>query len=372
MSQIKLKSGDINIGEPIAWNCFDRAGVLLLRNGQIIESAKQLEMLMNRGIFYNDEVCEPVRQHVVSAFDLLNEVHQKLRALYAEMTAIENNLRYDILLLCEKIQQVCGQDTDAAIGNILLNTEYKYVVRHPVNVAIVCEIIAKSVKWTHQERLPLLAAALTMNIGMIRTQEILYYQKGKLSDDQKQDIFNHPRHSMEILMQAGVADKIWLKGVAHHHEAIDGSGYPLCMKGNLIPLCAKIVSVADHYCAAISSRAYRRSLTSQESMKDVYLSAGQKTDPEIANVCVRALGVYPPGTVVKLVNDEIAVVIRRGEKAHTPVVRCVINANQECLFQNPVARDSSKEEFFIKEIADIKDKVKIDLQLLWGYRKMQG
>jgi len=81
-----------------------------------------------------------------------------------------------------------------------------------------------------------------------------------------------------------------------------------------------------------------------------------------------ALGVYPPGTIVKLANDEIAVVTHRGEKAHTPIVQCVFKSNKESLFLNPIERDCSKDEFAIKEIiCDEQGKMKFDLHLLWGY-----
>ena len=372
MDNIKLTPEDINLGEPIAWNCFDQDGILLLRSGQIIESAKQLETLMKRGLFHHEKPdCIPLPKPIVSTVDLLNEIQQELNKLFIRIAGgTEEKFHHNVLRMCEKIQQACQQDADATIGNIFLNKEYKYIIRHPVNVAVVCEIVSENLKWTKQERLPLLAAALTMNIGMLKTQEILYYQKGKLTDEQKQAIIKHPERGVDILSQSGVVDTVWLKGVAHHHEAMNGGGYPIGIKGNLIPLCAKIISVGDHYCAGVSSRAYRRSLTSQESMKDVYLSAGQKTDPDIVNLCVRSLGVYPPGTIVKLANDEIAVVTHRGEKAHTPIVQCVFKSNKESMFLNPIERDCSKDEFAIREIiGDEQEKMKFDLHLLWGDSK---
>jgi HD-GYP domain-containing protein (c-di-GMP phosphodiesterase class II) len=183
MEHVKIKSGDIIIGKPIPWNCYDKDGILLLRKGQVIESNNQLVTLLNRGLFYLEKQNESQSSQtslsiIQSPFELLNEIQYELEMLFYKIVeGTVDNFNDNVLLLCEKIQQSCNQDEDATIGNIFLCKEYKYTIRHPVNVAVVCNIISKQLKWIEQERLPLLAAAITMNIGMLNLQDKLYSQK---------------------------------------------------------------------------------------------------------------------------------------------------------------------------------------------------
>lgn len=374
MEYIKVKDVDIIVGEPISWNCFDKDGILLLRKGQIIESRRQLETLLNRGLFHLEKqsnIQSNQEHHSITQppFELLNEIQHEIEILFDKIgKGTIGNLNDNVLQLCEIIQQSCDKDEDATIGNIFMCKEYKYTVRHPVNVAVVCEIVSKQLKWTEQERLSLLAAALTMNIGILNLQDKLCSQKNPLTDEQKRAIHEHPEHGVEILSQAGISDKNWLEGVLYHHEVIDGSGYPSGLRGYAIPMCARIIAVGDQYCAGVSSRSYRRSLTAQESMKGIYLSTGKKTDQDIVNLCVRLLGVYPPGTFVRLANGELAVVTHRGEKAHTPIVHSITKSNNRDTFLRPIKRDCSKDEFSIVEIINAEEeKININPYQLWGY-----
>jgi len=370
----KINAADIIIGQPIEWDCFDSNGILLLQKGQIIESMIQLSALLDRGLFYHKKKDEgqssrPAVARIQSPFDLLNEMQNELAAMFTTVTeSTGDNFRDTVLQLCGKIQQACEQDADASIGNIFLNNEYEYTIRHPVNVAIICELIAQKLTWVKDERLQLLAAALTMNIGMLKIQETLHHQKEKKTDEQARLIHEHPERGAKMLSQAGVSNKVWIEGVLYHHEAMDGSGYAAGLSADMIPPCARIISFGDQYCAAVSSRSYRRSLTSQESMRDIYLKAGQKTDKDIANLCVRLLGVYPPGTFVKLANGEIAVVTHRGEKAHAPIARSVVRSNKKDISMKPVQRDCSTEEYAIQGMAYEEQKMTgINPNQLWGY-----
>jgi HD-GYP domain-containing protein (c-di-GMP phosphodiesterase class II) len=373
-NNVQLKAEDIIIGAPISWDCFDKAGILLLRKGQIIESSKQLAMLVSRGLFHSgnlsDEQTDASGVHKVrSPFELLREVQSKLDASFSKVSeGTFYRLQPDILYLCDKIQQSCAQDADASIGSIFLNNDHKYIIRHPVNVAVVCEILSQHLKWSKQERVPLLAAALTMNISILNLQEKLSYQQGRLNNEQQQSIREHPEGALKLLTQAGVGNTVWREGVLYHHEAIDGSGYPSGLSGQEIPLYARIISVGDRYCAGVSNRPYRRSLSCKQSMKDMFLNAGQIKDQEIVRLCVKSLGIYPPGTFVKLANGEIAVVTHRGEKAHAPIVHSVLKSNKNDRFTNPKKRDCSEDEYAIVETAcDEQDKISINPDQLWGY-----
>jgi hypothetical protein len=102
-------------------------------------------------------------------------------------------------------------------------------------------------------------------------------------------------------------------------------------------------------------------------MQEIYLSRGNHVETDLVNMCVKLIGIYPPGIFVRLANGEIAVVTHRGEKAHIPVVHSVVQANGK-VFLEPCKRDCSTDEHAIKEvITDEKEKIAINRCQVWGH-----
>jgi HD-GYP domain-containing protein (c-di-GMP phosphodiesterase class II) len=358
MSNIELErvsEGDIVIGEPLPRNSYDQNGKLLLRKGYIVESESQLTTIIERGLYQNiheipDEGDDQCITETPPVLDLLETVCDNLEFAFNEIRGGDvKSFLVMTINLCKVLEQACNEDMDTAIGHIFMDKEHAYTVRHPIHVAIICQLMAKQLKMPDKERMPLLAAALTANIAMIDLQEELYHQTSPLTDDQRRQISEHPERGAEILRKAGVTNDMWIKGVLHHHEAMDGSGYPHGLGNYSIPPISRIIAVADIYCAAISKRAYKTSLSSVEVMREIFLSADKRIESKIANMCVKMIGIYPPGTYVRLSNKEIGVVRHRGTKAHLPVVQCIAEEDG-ARYASPVLRDCSDEGLEILEI----------------------
>lgn len=80
-----------------------------------------------------------------------------------------------------------------------LSRGYTYTVVHPVHTAILCELLGKRLELDGSERASIIAAALTMNLGMLELQDVLFAQKTPLTDSQKKEIFLHPSRSVDLL-----------------------------------------------------------------------------------------------------------------------------------------------------------------------------
>jgi len=117
-----------------------------------------------------------------------------------------------------------------------------------------------------------------------------------------------------------VLDPVWLETVEQHHERPDGSGYPNGLMRGAIRGAARILAIADAWCAMFISKAYREPAQVSEAMDR--LRAGN--DPEAASLLERAVGLYPPGAVVKLSNGETAIVIERGDGERDPRLMAVM------------------------------------------------
>ncbi|MFC2067761.1 diguanylate cyclase [Chloroflexota bacterium] len=127
------------------------------------------------------------------------------------------------------------------------------------------------------------AAALLHDIGKIGVPDSILNKDGALTEEEWKPIKVHPEAGVEILRH--VIDLVnCLPGILHHHERYDGRGYPSGLKGDNIPLEARILAVTDAYDAITSLRSYHKQLPSQEALDELKRHAGTQFDPEIVRV----------------------------------------------------------------------------------------
>ncbi|MBI5588009.1 MAG: HD domain-containing protein [Deltaproteobacteria bacterium] len=367
MELIRLCKSDITIGEPIRWDVFDKNRRLLINKGYIVVSERQLAFLISRGIFRKDIGEDLFLQEdgAESPFRLIHSVERIIGRLF---DGIETAKELDaVLIACGMLRRACDIDTDAALATLFIGKETRYSITHPIYTALFCEVMSRALDLPEEDRTPLLAAALTMNIAMISLQDELYAQQAPPRHEQKQWIRTHPERGVAMLRNMGVADRKWLEGVLNHHESIDGTGYPRGLKGDEVPMFPRIISIGDFYCAMISGRKYRSPLSADMAMKEIYLNCNNRVGEKLAHLTIKKMGIYPPGSFVKLVNGEIAIVTRRGEKAHCPIVHSIMRANGKRL-SPPAPRDCSLKEFTIAENVHKADiRTEIDIKGLWGF-----
>jgi HD-GYP domain-containing protein (c-di-GMP phosphodiesterase class II) len=276
----------------------------------------------------------------------LNETRARLASLVLPEPA-PDAFCTRLLELAQQVQRACETDSDAALASVLLSRWLPYSVRQCCNSAVICEVLWRQLEWPPEKRLPGLAAALTMNLSILQLQDTLYHQEQPLDHQQKSAILAHPRGAVGLLERLGVDDPVWLNAVAQHHEALDGSGYPARLSGDGIGTEARVLAMADKYCAMIAERGYRQGRPADAALRQMLVSHGTGLDTELAARLVRAVGIYPPGSAVELNNGEIGVVVKRTLDARHPVVRIVISADGRDLREFP-KRLTSKVPFGVK------------------------
>ena len=141
-------------------------------------------------------------------------------------------------------------------------------------------------------------AAPLHDVGKIALPDSILLKQGSLSDDEKKKMREHTTIGASILSGSRfpmmrIAEEIAL----HHHECWDGSGYPDGLKGDQIPLVARIVSVIDVFDSLTHWRVYKRAWTTDEALDEIQRLAGSKFDPEVAEVFLRMHGRNPPEEV---------------------------------------------------------------------------
>ena len=380
MEKQTLAQRDIPLGEAINWDIFDREGRLLLKKGMRLRSAQQISRLLKHGAFrWKDAEVEntPVEEaaaeinDVLSPFDNIEQVSRTLAQLIHRIihTVADPNARIEEKTreATEQLISLCEYDLDATLGAIHLGHEFSYTITHPINTAILCFIVAGQLELDPRRRLSLMAAALTANIGMFSLQNTLLDQEGPLTPEQRKQIEKHPLRSAVLLKHWGVRDRLWLEIVLQHHEQKDGSGYPRKLKDEAFIREARILGLADRYHALLSPRKHRRGLSPTEALSKLFRDRGKEVDEEITLAFIRELGIYPPGTTVRLKNGDTSIVTRRGEDRMKPLVKSVVN-DRGIFYPEPVSRDSAKGLTEITGMCRPIANYEPDFKDLWDYK----
>jgi HD-GYP domain-containing protein (c-di-GMP phosphodiesterase class II) len=357
-----------------------------LRRGHVVESEQQLERLIQSGR-YDPESSDAAAQRgaarsgrVVQEFSRLpSQLARSRVSIFERLTDVSHALE-DVLLLqppapdfeatlrlaAASVRESCSLDSDAALAHIMISGEHRYSLRHSTNVAILTSLLLARVNHEAEKAVPTIAAALTMNLSIFDLQDTLVRQQDPLTPEQRTALRLHAAESAKLLRSYAIQDPVWLHAVEQHHEARDGSGYPVGLKEPAISREAQIVSVADRYCSLVSQRTYRPALSPRRAIKELHERAGSAIEPGLIAALIATVGLFPPGAYVRLANGETAIVVRRLLDPRHPVVYA-LHQDTTAPYESPKKRLTASHRDF--EIAsDVKPeavRVKIEPDQLW-------
>ena len=233
----------------------------------------------------------------------------KLREFYAQVQA---GNRPRLQAVTDLAGRVIDEVDDEAYPELLqpLSPDATGIIAaHASNVAHVVAFLASvDPVWRHH-RLSLVIAALFMDVGMLRTAPGVLTSPHALTLDERAAVERHPIESGLIAERVQGLDATIARAIAAHHERLDGSGYPSGLRGDEIPVPARLLAAADVYVAMRSQRAYRGALPAAEALTRTLAEADAgKLDLARASGLLN-LSLYPVGTIVELSTSEIAEVV---------------------------------------------------------------
>ncbi len=371
----RITREDITLGEALPWPLYDILGGVLLQSGQVISSQRHLDALLASGLYRGPDEeppatlkpgCKPVASGQCF-FDAVTAMPSRLASILEGIKKGHADSQSRIIRLARELQQLCDVDHDAALGIVHLFHHGIYPIYHLIHCAILCELISERVGYRQERRLPLLCATLTSNISIIDLQHRLHAQSEPLTNEQREQIKNHPRESVRILQKAGITGALWLQTVRQHHERMDGSGYGAQLKGDQIHLDARIMAIADVYAAMITARDYREGICPKDALRELFLNRGKSVDHTLSEIFIKELGVYPPGTFVMLNNGEQGIVTRRGQDHRQLQVSALLGPNGEH-YANPILRDGKTTEYQVKKVSKNTLDCAINLKRVWQFK----
>ncbi|MFQ5657663.1 MAG: HD-GYP domain-containing protein [Candidatus Methylomirabilales bacterium] len=200
----------------------------------------------------------------------------------------------------------------------------EYLFNHSVNVGILTTALGESLGLDGKSLRELGLGALLHDLGKVNIPEAITRKPRDLTEEEWELIKSHPVEGLRMLEKMGVRSEIALRVVKEHHVRFDRKGYPTLAPGEEVHPHTMIVTISDSYDALTTLRPYQRLFEPSEAVTLMRTLAGSTFDPEKLERFIDMLGIYPPGTVVRLTTGEIAVVTRPGsEDSSRPWVRTV-------------------------------------------------
>ncbi len=219
--------------------------------------------------------------------------------------------------LVEEISDSVTRNPGALISLARLKTADDYTYMHSVAVCAMMVALAKQVGLSEEHTRSAGMAGLLHDLGKAAIPLAVLNKPGKLTDDEFEVIKSHPVEGYNMLKEGGNVEDSVLDACLHHHEKIDGSGYPDKLKGDEITLIARMTAICDVYDAITSDRPYKRGWDPSESLRRMAEWTKGHFDPRLFQAFVKSIGIYPVGSLVRLTSGRIAVVMEQGEKSLT-------------------------------------------------------
>lgn len=228
------------------------------------------------------------------------------------------------------------RNPDASVWLTRIQAKHEATAQHSLNVAALSIVMARSMGMSTREMEDVGVCGMLHDVGKTSISTEILNKPGALEPAEIEEIRNHTRYGRDILVStrsvmSGAAD------VAHaHHERPDGTGYPRGLDDDSIPLYAKIVAIAEAYDAMTINQPYRKAFSPSDALQELYALRGKQFDEDLVIRFIDAVGIFPPGSIVEMLNGHIGIVLANTSDKLRPRVILILDRLHEPMVQRIV------------------------------------
>jgi putative nucleotidyltransferase with HDIG domain len=236
----------------------------------------------------------------------------------------------DALPLVEEISYSVMRNPGALISIARLKTAGDYTYMHSLAVCALMIALAKQLKLDEQQTRDAGLAGLLHDVGKMAIPPEVLNKPGKLTDTEFALVKSHSAEGHKILLGGNDITAVALDVCMHHHEKVDGSGYPHRLPGDGISLFAKMGAVCDVYDAVTSDRPYKKGWHPAEAVRRMAEWSGSHFEKSVFQAFVKTVGIYPIGTLVRLQSGRLGVIVdQSGQSLLTPQVKVFFSTKSQ-------------------------------------------
>ncbi|MEP1214355.1 MAG: HD-GYP domain-containing protein [Marinobacter sp.] len=184
-----------------------------------------------------------------------------------------------------------------------------YTAEHCLRVAIFTVAFARFLGMPDEDLEIAGLCGLLHDLGKLKVPAEILNKPGALTREEFAIMRKHTTFGYELLRADTTLDPIIRDVTRHHHERIDGSGYPQQLQEWQISRFARLVSIVDAFDAMTSDRCYRDGIPTSDAIRILYRNRGRQFDADMVEAFIRMVGIYPPGTLVELTTGEVALIV---------------------------------------------------------------
>ena len=311
---------DLQPGMKLGRKIINRVSTSMLEKG-IVLSVVNIERLKTNG-YLGAYIADPFSEDI----DIQETVHEK--NIQEGLLAVEQADVGSITdVAIELVRDISGLDR-ISVDLLDLRSFDDYTYHHCVNVAVYATAVATRMGLPEEQIQEVAVAALCHDLGKSKIDPAIINKKGRLDDDEFEEIKRHPRYGYDMLYSNVMISSMVRQAVICHHENENGSGYPLGKMGDEIPLYAKIIHAVDVYDALTSRRPYKEPYAPVDALEYIIGGVDILFDKKVVDVMLNVIPAYPPGMDVGLSNGERAVVVAHTAEARRPRIKLYRNGEE--------------------------------------------
>jgi putative nucleotidyltransferase with HDIG domain len=238
-----------------------------------------------------------------------NQTAREAKQLMRDLDTRPANAVQSANQMVDSMTDAFSQDRDVIMNLITLQGDEQGMYHHSLNVLVLSMLLGASAGFSKDELRVLGLGALLHDIGKVRVPSQILMKTTPLKGPEQALYQMHARYGSEISQKIGELPPTVLDIIHHHHELLDGSGYPDGLLGVQISRAVRIVALANLYDNLCNPPNIADAMIPKVAMSTLFTRYKGKLDPELVALFIRTLGVFPPGTVVRLSDGSIGMVI---------------------------------------------------------------
>lgn len=326
---IYILTDNLREGMVLARDIYSGSSYLpLLTRGKALKASEILGVKSHNipGVYIENKFSDDVAPQEIVRTTVKRVVMTEIKGLYRNLErrgASDKNFGAMIQVSSQLVSEILTREE--VLCNILdLKTYDDYTYSHSMCVGILSALVGVRMGLGKSQLDDLAVSGLLHDVGKTDISLGIINKPAALTPEEFGEIQKHPAVGAQRLAQSHRFSTQVLLGVGAHHERYDGTGYPLGLAGDEIPLFGRILSVVDVYDALTSRRPYRDALYPHDALEYIMAGAGSQFDLDVVNTFTQTVAAYPVGTFVRLSNGTLALVLQNSrENTLRPRVRLV-------------------------------------------------